>query len=160
LLLIFRTTLTNIPRHPKGTESDYTTVTRLGHGGQCILGQKKTYKVKKTDAGCFGAFESGTEISNEICNCTIADYGCRECFYYSEFSNTCEWAGQCRDPALAPPSGCYFPETYVVNTSGFRKLANTQCVGGNEDFAIGTRTVTCPVTTDNSNSSVRGGVVY
>jgi hypothetical protein len=42
--------------------SDYMEITKLAPSGECILGEKKTYKVKKTDAGCFGAFDSGREV--------------------------------------------------------------------------------------------------
>lgn len=121
--------------NPDTDNSDYETF-NPETDGSCLLGQKLSFVRRKRDATCRNDLPDELKTFSGSCACTRNDFTCdgdcwRESFDENNnliCSNDC--VGLANDPE-APPSDCYYPETYL-KPSGYRVVFGDICEGGEE----------------------------
>ncbi|KAJ2086140.1 vacuolar protein sorting/targeting protein PEP1 [Coemansia sp. RSA 986] len=93
----------------------------------CSLGVATSYWRRKKSAACYVGNEfDPPETRTRTCECAWQDFECDEGFWLDDYGR-CELDG----PDPHQPAGCSEGSTYK-GRSGYRKIAQSQCTGGDD----------------------------
>ncbi|XP_043911474.1 VPS10 domain-containing receptor SorCS1-like [Protopterus annectens] len=113
----------------KCVEGDYQTWQLHNQGELCIMGEKRSYKRRKTETRCMVGKEFVGAMRSEPCACTAYDF---ECDYgYERHSNN-----HCLPAFWFNPNSmtreCSLGQSFL-NITGYRRVVSNNCTGGVRD---------------------------
>ena len=135
-------------KRPCLKDSDYETWSPF-NSHHCVLGIKRLFLKRKSDADCVNGLEFERPMSTETCECTDEDWECDVGFVISNGVCSRQGFSNETEEIQAQMVNCV---DFIVVRSGYRLIPGSKCSGG---VQYKTKRINCPVE-DRNNRDMEG----